>query len=625
MARKKKLLRSAVIVQPLVEPIALGDRLREAVEGSRWSVCVIHSGTSENGNEYPPAVLEASVPLFEGVPVFAASDSQHLKAERDVSRMFGRITEPTYVRDGTAAEIRAVLDVIHPEGELGQWLVSAHRRGLKDMFGLSIVSEGRRKYGSRKISAISKVLSVDLVVSPAAGGRVLSLIEASAMPPDDPNTNTDDRDTLLTEAVDQVKRSRLPKPAQKRIKRKLKKADASALSKAAVTGLIESERSYISDLNIGHPGAAVTGLGGTSRASLIEGRETKIPAMLDAFFDPEDRSVISLRECYIEITGDKRITGNVKDIDRIRLSEAISIGAGAGAGVFAQLFGDSITRRMQKLYRNTGAYDWHIKVSTQVPVMDFREQKRPYFGGYGDLPTVAQNAVYTRLSSPTDVEEKYTPTKRGGLETISLESIKNDDVGVVMAVPRKLNMAAKRTLSTFVAGLFTANSGAGQTLNADSLTLFHANHNNRGTAVLSAASVAAGRLAMVKQTELDSAKQIGIEPKTLLVPWDIQETAHNLFRMGVNNDRDFVQGFMYDVTPVPGWTDANDWVLVADPMEIETIEVGFLDGMMEPEILIQSSELYGSMFTNDQWTFKIRHIYGATTMDYRGFYKGLVV
>ena len=109
------------------------------------------------------------------------------------------------------------------------------------------------------------------------------------------------------------------------------------------------------------------------------------------------------------------------------------------------------------------------------------------------------------------------------------------------------------------------------------------------------------------------------------MPWDLQETAHNLFRMGVNNDRDFVQGFMYDVTPVPGWTDANDWVLVADPMEIETIEVGFLDGMMEPEILVQSSELYGSMFDSDQWTFKIRHIYGATTMDYRGFYKGLVV
>lgn len=688
MARKKKLLRSAVIVQPLVEATALGDRLRalrdekevsnaefakamdisentlgqilagdverppdhrlrgasrvlgvsfesllnllpgrlrEAVEGSRWSVRVIRSGTSENGNEYPPVVLEAAVPLFEGVPVFAVSDSQHLKAERDVSRMVGRITEPTYERDGTAGEIRAVPDVIHPEGELGQWLVSAHRRGLKDMFGLSIVAEGRSKYGSRKVTAISKVLSVDLVVSPAAGGRILSLIEASAMLPDDPNTSTDDRDTLLTEAVDQVKRSRLPKPAQKRIKKKLKKAETSALSEAAVSSLIESERSYISDLNLGHPGAAVTGLGGTSRVELIEGREDRIPKMLDAFFNPKDRSVISLRECYIEITGDKRITGNVKDIDRIRLSEAISVGTGAGAGVFAQLFGDSITRRMQNLYRDVGAYDWHMKVSTQVPVMDFREQKRPYFGGYGDLPTVAQAADYTNLASPTDVEEVYSATKRGGLETISLEGIKNDDVGLVMAIPRKLTMAAKRTLSSFIAGLFTANSGAGQTLNADSLALFHATHGNRGTVALSAASVAAGRLAMVKQTELDSAKPIGIEPKTLLVPWDLQEVAHNLFRMGVNNDRDFVQDFMYDVTPVPGWTDANDWVLVADPMELETIEVGFLDGMMEPEILVQSSELYGSMFDSDQWTFKIRHIYGATTMDYRGFYKGLVV
>ena len=618
MARKT--FCSETFFQPLAEATAP----REAVEGSRWSVRVIRSGTSLNVNEYPPAVLEAAVPLFEGVPVFAVSDSQHLKAERDVSRMVGRITEPTFLRDGTAGEIRAVLDVIHPAGEIGQWLVSAHRRGLKEMFGLSIVSEGRRKYGSRNITEISKVLSVDLVVSPAAGGRVLSLIEASAMPPDDPNTNADDRDTLLTEAVDQVKRSRLPKPARKRIRKKLTKAKTSGLSEAAVTGLIESERSYISDLNIGHPGAAVIGLGGTSRVSLVEGRETKIPAMLDAFFDPEDRSVISLRECYVELTGDKRITGNLKDADRIRLSEAISVGTGTGAGVFAQVFGDSLTRRMQKLYRTTGTYDWHQKVCTQVPVMDFREQHRPYWGGYGDLPAVLQAKPYTDLASPTDVEEVYSATKRGGLEAISLESIKNDDVGVVMAVPRKLTMAAKRTLSTFIAGLFTANSAGGQTLKADAKTLFHADHKNSGTVALSAASVAAGRLAMVKQTELDSTKQIGIEPKTLLVPWDLQEAAHNLFRMGVNNDRDFVQGFLYDVTPVPGWTDAKDWVLVADPMEIETIEVGFLDGMSEPEILIQSSELYGSMFTNDQWTFKIRHIYGASVMDFRGFFKGLV-
>ena len=507
--------------------------------------------------------------------------------------MVGRITEPRFVREGTGGEIRAVLEIINPAGEFGQWLVEAVRRGMQDnAFGLSIVASSIMRRGSREVREIVSVESVDFVVRPSAGGRILRLIESvedsSVTRPT--NTNTDDHDSRLTEAVNQVKRSRLPKPAQKRVRRKLKKA--TDLSEAAVSRLIESERSYISKLNIGSSSGTVTGLGDTyrGRTYVIEGREERIPNMLDALLDPEDRSVVSLKEAYIELTGDKRVTGDVRNLDRIRLSEAISVGTGAGAGVFAQLFGDSLTRRMQKLYRADDIYSWFRKVATEVPVADFREQKRGYFGGYGDLPTVAQAADYTDLTSPKDVEEVYSATKRGGLEMVSLESIKNDDVGVVMAIPRKMAMAAKRTLSAHVAGLLTAHSGAGQEMNADSQNLFHSIQKNSGTAALSAASVAAGRLAMVKQTEQDSSKRIGIEPKTLLVPHELQQTEYDLFRMGVNNDRDFVQQLMYDVTAVPDWTDGNNWVLVADPMMVETIEIGYLDGMVEPELFVQSME-----------------------------------
>ena len=610
----------------------IAERHREAAqEGSRWAVRVIRSGESLNGRRYPPAVLEAAVHLFEAAPVYAVSDAEHVAGyepplNRDVNRMVGRITGPRFVREGTGGEIRAVLEIINPAGEFGRWLVEAARRGMhEDAFGLSFTGKGPLRRGSREVREITAVESVDFVVKPAAGGRILNLIEGvegSAVTRKATNTNTGDRDTQLIEAVSQVESSGLPKAARKRLKKKLKKS--SDLTEASVRRLINDERSYVADLNEGHPGAAVTGLGGMGRVQIVQDRAERIPKMLDSFFDPKDRSVVSLKECYVEMTGDKRVSGHLRNVDRTRLSEAISIGTGSGAGVFAELLGDSITRRMQAIYRDMGVYDWWMKIATTPPVLDFREQKRVLWGGYGDLPTVAQSASYTDLTSPTDVEEVYTPAKRGGIESVSLEAIRNDDVSMVLAIPRRLSMAAKRTLSTFVAGLFTANSGAGQTLNADSLTLFHANHSNSGTAALTAASVAAGRLAMVKQTERDSSKQIGLEPKTLLVPWDLQETAHNLFRMGVNNDRDFVQGFMYDVCPVPGWTDANDWVLVADPMYAETVEVGFLDGMMEPELFVQNMETVGSLFDSDQWKWKIRHIYGATIMDHRGFYKGIV-
>ena len=260
--------------------------------------------------------------------------------------MVGRITEPRFVREGTGGEIPAVLEIINPAGEFGQWLVEAVRRGMHDnAFGLSIVASSIMRRGSREVREIVSVESVDFVVRPSAGGRILRLIESvedsSVTRPT--NTNTDDHDSRLTEAVNQVKRSRLPKPAQKRVRRKLKKA--TDLSEAAVSRLIESERSYISKLNIGSSSGTVTGLGDTyrGRTYVIEGREERIPNMLDALLDPEDRSVVSLKEAYIELTGDKRVTGDVRNLDRIRLSEAISVGTGAGAGVFAQLFGDSLT------------------------------------------------------------------------------------------------------------------------------------------------------------------------------------------------------------------------------------------------------------------------------------------
>ena len=419
-----------------------------------------------------------------------------------------------------------------------------------------------------------------------------------------------------------IAESGLPGAALERLTARF--AEAETIGADDVAKAITAEREYLNKLVPGHPGAAVTGLGGTTRVELVEAQVDKMKKRLDALFDPADRSERSIKTVYIELTGDERVTGMRKHCDDGRLREAISIGTGAGAGVFADIFGDSLTRRMQREYRTMNRYMWWRDVCEIAGPNDFRSQERTRWGGYGDLPTVAQAGAYAALTSPTDEKETYTVSKRGGTEAISLEAIKNDDMQVVMRIPARLGRAAARTVSSVVAAIFTANSGGGQTLDTASQTLFHANHNNSGTAALSAASLAAGRLAMVKQPELSSSKRIGILPRCLLVPDDLEETAVNLFRRDDENDPTFVIALGYMVKPVPDWTDANDWVLAADPMDIPTIEIGFLDGMEEPEIFLQSMETVGSLFDNDQWKWKIRHIYGVTALDHRGLYKGIV-
>jgi len=60
---------------------------------------------------------------------------------------------------------------------------------------------------------------------------------------------------------------------------------------------------------------------------------------------------------------------------------------------------------------------------------------------------------------------------------------------------------------------------------------------------------------------------------------------------------------------------ADAWVGVANPQVIDTVEVAFLDGVQEPTITEHEE------YKSDSIVWKVRHVFGAGIMDYRGFYK----
>jgi len=187
----------------------------------------------------------------------------------------------------------------------------------------------------------------------------------------------------------------------------------------------------------------VTGLGDLPRIEAGESRAEKTSKMLDACFDPNDRSVQSLRECYVAITGDKRITGATHNCDRSLLREALD---GATLG---QVLGNAITRRMIADYNTTDILDVWRNLAQVVPVNDFRTQERLRWGGYGDLPAVAESGGYAALASPGDEKTTYAVSKFGGTEQITLEMIVNDDMSVVQQIPRKLARASCHRIVPF--------------------------------------------------------------------------------------------------------------------------------------------------------------------------------
>lgn len=622
--------------------------------GRRWRVRVIQAGLSLNGNFYPDDVLRRAVPLFDGARVFVKSDRDHLAGGgKDVRNLIGRMSNPEFVPGDTAdsGEVRADFELIDPDSEIGRKVALAHQSGMTDLFGFSIDATGAAKVGTiggkraRIATQLTSVRSVDLIVEPGAGGRVLDLLEAAAAKgntvmdrdqiitliethrPDllkgiDPEALSDDELTgllgkametgkRLSEAVSRIHRTKLPDIAKTRLTREFEAMGT--FTEATLNARISEEADYCARLSRGGGRGSVAGLGDTAVSQLIEGRDDKVRRMLDALFDPKDRSVISIRECYLDITGDRHFTGHTRQCDQARLREAL------GSASFGEVLGDAITRRMVAEYNVPDQFDVWKDMADVVPVSDFRVQERTRFGGYGDLPKVAERQPYQELTSPTDEKATYAIEKRGGTESLSLEMIRNDDVGVIQRIPQKLSQSAKRTLSRFVLSFVQDNPEI-----YDGKALFCAEHGNLGTAALNSESVGAGRLAMKSQTERDSGEKLSIPPSFLWVPDALEEAAFNLFRRTDNQDPDFIQSLKLAVRPVWCWTDTADWCLTASTRQVPFIEMGFLTGNDTPELFIQDSPSSGSMFANDTLTYKVRHIYGGTILDYRGAYKAVV-
>jgi hypothetical protein len=266
-------------------------------------------------------------------------------------------------------------------------------------------------------------------------------------------------------------------------------------------------------------------------------------------------------------------------------------------------------------------------------------------GGIGDLPTVAEGAAYTELAWD-DSYETASFVKKGGYLGLSIEAIDKDETGRLRTAPRARAQAAWLSLSKAVSYIFTQASGVGPTL-ADTYALFEsAHHANLGTTALSATSYAAARLAMRKQTELNSSVRLGAltAPKYLLVPPDLEITALQL----LGSESDYTYALSNGTGPGPAnvftdggdmqarmnfarnrvivvdlWTDTNDWAAVADPKLWPTIGIGYRYGRV-PEVYSVASPTAGLMFSNDTLPIKVRYIFAVGPMDYRGMYKANV-
>ena len=333
---------------------------------------------------------------------------------------------------------------------------------------------------------------------------------------------------------------------------------------------------------------------------------------------PSSPRWMGIREAYAQLTGDPSVSG-VPNPEGSIVREANEV----TTGVLNYALLNSMTKRLIRDYRGQ-PQDWR-KFCIVRPVKDFKSQDRVRLFDFGSLSTVAEGAAYTNLAWD-DAKEVYTPGKKGNMVVVTREAIVNDDLNAVTHIPRKLGRAAGITMNEFVYGMFTSNPtmGNGEKVFDDGVQTTHL---NRSTTVLSSAALQAAITLMMKQTD-SAGKRLNLKPRFLLVPPDLYFTSLTIVNSTLvagsnNNDANVLKGAVEPISAAQ-FVDVTDWYLVCDPQDVESIEIGFVGGVEEPQLLMQNQPTVGSVFTNDQISFRIRWEFGGGWLDYRGAFWGNV-
>jgi hypothetical protein len=673
-----------------INGIELNESLKLDSGGSKYRCVLIKAGVTNSANafteiggkkvpvykNYTESALKEAVEkgLFENIPALFRTEEEHLKGTNTgVNSIVGTFTEVKW--NDELKQVEGIFNL-----KRGSAFAEAFRQKLDNAWrtakhiGLSICGLGKyviEKLKDKYIAVVTEIdslQSVDPVPLGNAGGRLISLIEGSmnsnntnsknlkkdknmnpelkqkifdliseAMRLDSEDSGSESINDVVQEAKkllceaqlqNALTRSKLPEIVKDKVK---KQFAGKIFEQKELEDALKLEQKILAELN-----PAVIDNGGADNITVTQDAVDKAEKQLEyMLLSPLAKSklsesekqeyknagvsnMFSVKEWYRSVTGDYHITG-IRQNGRGILSEALI------TTDFASIFKNALNKSMVREY-NFSAYNesWRKLVSEIVPRQDFKANTVARMGGYANLPVVDENAAYTAAASPTDEEITYSIRKRGYLETITREMIVNDDLGAIRKIPIRMGQAAARTIYEFVFDLIISNP----VMDYDGVALFHANHGgNLLSTALSETSFTNARSIMRNQTELDSGKKIGIKPKYLLVPGDLDKTAYELTTTayGLNNPVPaFHQTWQIEPVTIAHTTDADNWYLVADPMEYPTIEIGFLHGMEEPELFVSDLPTQGSYFTNDQIRYKIRHEYDGDVLDHRSFVGAIV-
>ncbi|HEY1064805.1 MAG TPA: hypothetical protein VGE52_01790, partial [Pirellulales bacterium] len=296
---------------------------------------------------------------------------------------------------------------------------------------------------------------------------------------------------------------------------------------------------------------------------------------------------------------------------------------------FAGLSRDAVNRSMLNGYRERPS-SWRLVFRTAPSVPNFKDIHRLQIGTTGAAPVWPDNSPITELPLGGG-EVTYAIEAYAGKRSFSWKAIVNNDLDLISRTPFQLGRTMDRTVNKAAWMQIIKNP-----LMPDGQTLFletpagnrpSSNYTVGATAPTTAVIGAmAAKMALVKGLPDEEGNApddvLAVAPKFIAVPVALGTTTDQLVKSAFDpaGGASQVYNTASNLIPVSEplldfYGSATAFYLLADPADVDTVEVTFLEGHEEPKITMHTDpETYALVYSAVQ-------AFGAKVVDWRGIQK----
>lgn len=229
---------------------------------------------------------------------------------------------------------------------------------------------------------------------------------------------------------------------------------------------------------------------------------------------------------------------------------------------------------------------------------DFKTHNRAFTGEFTKWLIKKPGEGYQQ-GKITDYGYTITLGTYGRTFQLLRETVINDDLGAFKDAPEKIGRSGGLTLGEQVASVLESNPNG-----YDASPLFGTRSsvaNFSHTAPLTADATGIGYLnagitAIRNAKDPQTGRKLGLRAAYLIVPAELELTAQWLLNgVGLTGSTSAVASIPDSIKRLklivdPNLTFTTRWYLCADPAQMHFVEVGFLNGRMDPEVFVKRSD-----------------------------------